>query len=215
MLSEDAFIRIMDEDSPGSLENQIMDHQADFEDVLDNPDAYPGLERIDTPTGPMWKTATSQKLVIPPDNNIRREIMKVWHDSPPAGHPGRDETTRRVTQRYHWPGAKHWIAEYVRGCATCQQNKNITHRIRTPLYRIPSEPSARPFSHVAMDLITGLPPSKGFDAILTIVDHGATRGTIFLPCHTTTTGPQIAKLYLEHVYRWFGLPRKIISDRDP
>jgi hypothetical protein len=88
MLSEDAFIRIMDEDSPGSLENQIMDRQADFEDILDNPGAYPGLERIEIITGPMWKMATSQKLVIPPDDNIRREVMKVWHDSPPAGHPG-------------------------------------------------------------------------------------------------------------------------------
>jgi hypothetical protein len=57
-----------------------------------------------------------------------------------------------------------------------------------------------------MDLITGLPVSKGFDAILTIVDHGATCGALFLPCHKSIMGPQIAKLYLEHVYRWFGLP---------
>ena len=31
----------------------------------------------------------------------------------------------------------------------------------------------------------------------------------------TTTGPQIAKLYLDHIFRWFGLPKKIISDQDP
>jgi hypothetical protein len=66
-----------------------------------------------------------------------------------------------------------------------------------------------------MDLITGLPKSDGYDAILTIVDHGCSRGAIFLPCSTTITGAGIAKLYLEHVYRWFGLPQKIISDRDP
>jgi hypothetical protein len=29
------------------------------------------------------------------------------------------------------------------------------------------------------------------------------------------TGPGIAKLYQNHVFRWFGLPTKIISDRDP
>jgi transposase InsO family protein len=29
------------------------------------------------------------------------------------------------------------------------------------------------------------------------------------------TGASIAKLYLEHMFRWFGLPQKIISDRDP
>ena len=29
------------------------------------------------------------------------------------------------------------------------------------------------------------------------------------------TGPGIAQLYFDHVYRWFGLPDKVISDRDP
>jgi transposase InsO family protein len=28
-------------------------------------------------------------------------------------------------------------------------------------------------------------------------------------------GPDIARLYLDNVYRWFGLPKKVISDRDP
>ena len=29
------------------------------------------------------------------------------------------------------------------------------------------------------------------------------------------TAEGMAQLYIEHVYRWFGLPNKIISDRDP
>jgi hypothetical protein len=66
-----------------------------------------------------------------------------------------------------------------------------------------------------MDLIIGLPRSEGNDAILTIVDHGCSRAAIFLPCSTTITGTGIAQLYLEHVFRSFGLPQKIISDRDP
>jgi len=66
-----------------------------------------------------------------------------------------------------------------------------------------------------MDLITGLPKSQGHDAILTIVDHGCSRVAIFLPCSTTITGAGIAQLYLENLYHWFGLPQKIISDRDP
>jgi hypothetical protein len=32
---------------------------------------------------------------------------------------------------------------------------------------------------------------------------------------TTIMGPGIAQLYMDHVYRWFGLPTKVISDRDP
>jgi len=66
-----------------------------------------------------------------------------------------------------------------------------------------------------MDLITGLPPRNGKNAILTIVDHGCSRAAIFLPCTDTITGPGIAQLYLDNVYRWFGLPTKMISNQDP
>jgi hypothetical protein len=105
--------------------------------------------------------------------------------------------------------------EYIKGCAMCQQNKNLTHRIKPPMFRIPSAISAKPFSHIAMDLIMGLPRSDGHDTILTIVDHRCSRGAIFLPCSTTIMGAGIAQLYLEHVSQWFGLPQKIISDQDP
>jgi hypothetical protein len=66
-----------------------------------------------------------------------------------------------------------------------------------------------------MDLITQLLMSNGYDAILTIVDHGCTRAALFLPCKTTITGAKIAQLYFDNVYQWFGLPKHIISDRDP
>jgi hypothetical protein len=78
-----------------------------------------------------------------------------------------------------------------------------------------TEQGMLPFKQVAMDLITGLPKHKGKDAILTIVDHGCSRAAVFLPCTTTIMGPGIAQLYMDHVYKWFRLPTKIISDRDP
>jgi hypothetical protein len=108
-----------------------------------------------------------------------------------------------------------WIANYVKGCAVCQQNKILTHRKKTPLYRITTEQGTLSFKQVAMDLIMGLPKHKGKDAILTIVDHRCSRAVVFLPCVMTITGLEIAQLYMDHVYKWFGLPTKIISDRDP
>jgi Integrase zinc binding domain len=141
--------------------------------------------------------------------------MNIWHKGSINGHLGQDETMRRINQEYFWPGIRGWITEYIKGCATCQQNKNLTHHIKPPISRIPSTISAKPFSHIAMDPITGLPKSEGNDAILTIVNHGCSRAAIFLPCSTTITGAGITQLYLEHVFRWFGLPQKIISDRNP
>jgi hypothetical protein len=66
-----------------------------------------------------------------------------------------------------------------------------------------------------MDLITGLPLHGRNNAMLTIVDHGCSRAAVFLPCSDTITGPGIVQLYLDNVYQWFGLPSKIISERDP
>ena len=83
------------------------------------------------------------------------------------------------------------------------------------MYQIPTAPNTLPFQTIAMDLITGLPNRRGFNAILTIVDHGCSRAAIFLPCTTNISGPGITQLYLNHVYWWFGLPMKIISNRDP
>src|ERR1700755_1629527 len=108
-----------------------------------------------------------------------------------------------------------WITDYVKGCHVCQQNKILTRKRNTPLFRIHTQSGTLPFQQVAMDLITGLPKHKGYDAILTIVDHGCSRAATFLPCTTTVTGPEIAQLYLDNVARWFGLPTKLITDRDP
>jgi Integrase zinc binding domain len=138
--------------------------------------------------------------------------MNTWHEGSINGHPGQDETIRCINQEYFWPGAQGWITEYIKGCTTCQQNKNLTHHIKTPIFWIPSTINAKLFSHIAMDFITGLPKSQGYNAILTIVDHSCSRAAIFLPCSTTITGAGIAQLYLEHLYHWFGLPQKIISD---
>ena len=134
------------------------------------------------------------------------------YDHLTAGHPGRDETIRKVQDKYWWPGMHLWISDYVKGYAICQQSKNLTHRKHTPLYRIPTKPGTCPFQAIAMDLITGLPSQRGMDTILTIVDQGCSRAAVFLPCNTSITGLGIAQLYLENVYRWFRLPNKVISD---
>jgi transposase InsO family protein len=149
------------------------------------------------------------------DERTKRNLMVLYHDHPTAGHPRRDETIRKVQQSHNWIGMRQWIADYIKGCAVCQQNKIQTHKRKTPLYKITTTKGTLPFRQIAMDLITELPMHKGYNAILTIVDHGCSHAAIFLPCSTSITGPGIARLYLDNVYRWFGLPTKIISDRDP
>ena len=161
-----------------------------------------------------FKIATT-RTTKPLTEEDKRQIMSKIHDHPLAGHPGWDKTIRKTKQQVEWQWMNTWIADYVKGCATCQQNKIQTHKKKTPTYAIITQENALPFQQVAMDLITGLPTHKGKDAILTIVYHGCSRTAVFLPCSTTITGEGIAQLYLDNVYRWFGILNKLITDRDP
>ena len=63
------------------------------------------------------------KVYVPKDMDIRREIVKLHHDSMVAGHPGRWKTIELVSRNYWWPGMNRFVAEYVKGCDQCQRSK--------------------------------------------------------------------------------------------
>ncbi len=71
------------------------------------------------------------------------------------------------------------------------------------------------FETVALDFITKLPPSQGYDSILTITDHDCTKAALFIPCKEAMTAEEMAGLIVQHVFPQFGLPLQFISDRDP
>ena len=60
-----------------------------------------------------------------------------------------------------------------------------------------------------------LPELAGYDSILTIMDHNCTKMLIAIPCRETITAEGVAELFLRQIFPRFGLPSKIISDRDP
>ena len=161
-----------------------------------------------------WWSAQG-RMVIPPHHQLRTDIACQYHDPPMAGHPGRDETICQIARNFWWLGMNAWIMNFVKGCAICQQSKNLMHRKKVPTFHILAADNSLPFKVIAMDLITQLPKSQGHDAILTIMDQGCSQVAVFLPCQTMITGEEVAQLYAKHVYQWFGLPTKVISDQDP
>ena len=65
-----------------------------------------------------------------------------------------------------------------------------------------------------MDLITHLPlTAKNHDAVFTIVDRFS-KFVTFVPCRTEVNAPGLAVLFFKHVVCRYGMPQKIISDRD-
>ena len=65
-----------------------------------------------------------------------------------------------------------------------------------------------------MDFIVGLPTtSRGHDAIWVVVDR-LTKMCQLVPTKTTVKTPKLARLFMDNIYRLYGLPASIVSDRD-
>jgi hypothetical protein len=68
---------------------------------------------------------------------------------------------------------------------------------------------------VTMDFITKLPRTmKQHDSIMVVVDK-LTKETHFIPVKTTHKATNIANIYMKEVARIHGVPKEIVSDRDP
>jgi integrase-like protein/chromodomain-containing protein len=155
------------------------------------------------------------KVYLEDNLDKRRTILQELHSLPSAGHPGIANTWALVNRHYEGPRLRAFVEQYVRGCPYCQESKTNIPRKKAPLQCFDTHVDQGPFQYVSMDLITDLPVSEGYDSILTIVDQGCSKATKFLPCRKTIDGPEVARLYLVHLVPLFGLPKRIISDRDP
>ncbi len=145
----------------------------------------------------------------------KRTIIEAHHKSPVYGHPGIKRTAQLVARQHWWPQITKDVMDYVKGCAECQRHKVNTRPTRAPLQPIFPTPEAMPFATIALDFITKLPLSQGYDSILTITDHDCSKAVILIPCHKEITAEEVAGLLIKHLFVRFGLPTKMISDRDP
>jgi hypothetical protein len=109
-------------------------------------------------------------------------IIKAHHNPPVHRHPGINRTTQIVERNYWWPQLRQDVKDYVQGCADCQHHKVNNRPTKVPLQPIYPKPEAMPFETIALDFITKLPESQGYDSILTITDHDCTKAAIFIPC---------------------------------
>ena len=168
-----------------------------------------------------WTTEEfEEKNYIPKNYELRQEITSQFHDKITARHPGEIETLNAIKEHYWWPGMRTFIKNYVKGCGICQQFK-INQNLSNPSYiPIPGPANTRPFTNCSMDMITDIPPitlENGtiINAVMVMVDHGLTKGVVLTPCAKALTHEGAGDILLNHIYKRFGLPDSIISDRDP
>ncbi|GJU97129.1 ty3-gypsy retrotransposon protein [Tanacetum coccineum] len=152
------------------------------------------------------------RLCIPQLPSFRQKLLHEFHSSPVGGHSGINATIRRLNASFFWPNLKQDVTRFITECTTCQQTKYSTHKPYGLLQALPIPNQV--WEEISMDFITSLPPSNGKTAIWVIVDRlSKFAHFIALPPHYTAAS--LATIFLHDIYRLHGLPKSILSDRDP
>ncbi|KAH0358938.1 hypothetical protein KCU65_g10168, partial [Aureobasidium melanogenum] len=151
-----------------------------------------------------------QKLYIPDLDELKATLLQEAHDNPSAGHPGRNKTYELLQRHFYWPGMYEYVKQWVKNCHTCQRitpSREGHQGVLKPL----SVPG-KAWKDLSMDFITHLPESNGFDAILVVVCR-LTKFRRIIPCKGTCGAEELARLFRDNIWRSFGLPNTIVSDR--
>jgi len=152
------------------------------------------------------------KVYVPKDEKLRAEVIRLHHDTPVGGHRGQWKMAELVTRNFWWPGVTREVKRYVEGCDACQHNKNRTQPPAGKL--MPNSIPEKAWAHISTDFITKLPLAQGYDSILVVVDRFTKMGH-FIPTTEKTSAEGLARLFRDNVWKLYGLPDSIISDRGP
>ncbi|MBW0489724.1 hypothetical protein O181_029439 [Austropuccinia psidii MF-1] len=130
------------------------------------------------------------------------------------GHMSEDRTKKRVARTAWWPKWEQELSEYINTCEICQK-ENRKHGKKCGLPQHIEEPK-HPLETINMDWVTGLVPGgkENFNACLIIVDRFS-KTIRCLPFHKEETAMDTALLFWKNIIFTCGVPRIIISDRDP
>ncbi len=154
-------------------------------------------------TGTVGKIKVTQ-LVIP--SSLVETTLKLLHDAPSAGHPGRDKTLSMAHAKYYWPTLQFDIEKHIAQCLSCDETKGTTKTAPILEYPLP----ARPFDVIGIDLLQRPCSYQGFSYVLMCVDHFS-RFTVLapLPNKSATT---VAHARVSHHFCPYTTPRVLLSD---
>ena len=126
-------------------------------------------------------------------------------------HPGISKTMQEIRQKYYFPSIATYVRNWVRDCEICIQDKRINNtRITPELIYIP-EWDLGPEDLMQIDLLPELPPSGGYENIITAIDVFS-RYAFAYPV-SNPTAVNTAKVIIDIMTRHAYSSTLIISDK--
>lgn len=139
-------------------------------------------------------------------------LLTEYHATPTGGHLGTTKTIARLSKNFYSDGLREDVTKFVASCLDCQHSKYKTKKVAGLLCPLPIP--HQPWEDLSLDFIIGLPPYHGNTVVLVVVDYfskGIHLGML-PPSHMAHV---VACLFMEIVVKIHGIPRSLVSDRDP
>ena len=126
-------------------------------------------------------------------------------------HPGISKMMQEIRQKYYFPSIAPYVRNWVRDCEICIHDKRINNtRITPELIHIP-EWDLGPEDLMQIDILPELPPSGGYENIITAIDVFS-RYAFAYPV-SNPTAVNTAKVIIDIMTRHAYLPTLIITDK--
>jgi len=134
------------------------------------------------------------------------------HDTKVGGHSRVLRTFKKLGQQFYWPGIHKIVQKYVKEYEICQKTKAETLAPAGLLQPLPIP--CQVWDDITLDFIEGFPVSQGRDTIMVIVDR-LSKFAHFLTLRHLFTAKTVAEKFVEGIIKLHGMPKSIVSDRDP
>ena len=148
------------------------------------------------------------QILIP--KKLVNEVLRNLHGEF-GKHPGITKTIIAYREKYYYPNMAQLIREWVLSCEQYLRESLINLRLNRPPLQKPNEHITAPEDAMQIDLVTVLPPSGGYENIVTAMDVFS-RYLFAYPTSNQdvqTVAKVINNIMTKHAY----LPTTLISDK--
>ena len=148
------------------------------------------------------------QILIP--KQLVNEVLRSVHGEF-RKHPGITKTITAYRQKYYYPRMAQLIREWVMSCEKCIREIKINLQLTRPPVQNPNQHINAPEEAMQIDLVPGLPPSGGYENIVTAMDVFSCYLFVYPTSNQDAT--TVAKVIINIMTKQAYLPRTLISDK--
>ena len=149
------------------------------------------------------------QILLP--QHLLRKLLHSLHGTAHK-HPGISKMLQEIRQRYYYPSMAKHVKKWVEGCEQCARDKRVPNATITPELLDLPEWDLGPEDAMQIDLLPNLPPSGGYENVLTAIDVFSSRYLFAYPL-TDASAINVAKALIDIMTKHAYLPTTLITDK--